>query len=149
MRRISCRVREQEEREQKRVKLLREKQQEELKLFYSQLSTALLEYPASCDSSDEQESPEFGQIINFDLPLSLKQKYYKKSLENSATHKMDVDDEEEEDDDDDGRKSAYRRLKQNLYRPPIMRPNFAIEESPPCMCVDECDHNCQNRLLNM
>lgn len=140
MRRVSYRVQEQEEREQKKLKLIQDKQQEELRLFYCQLSTGLQSFSFSRNSNEETEELEIGQIIHFDIPFCMKQKYCKNSQENSSTS---------DDDDDDGMKPAYRKLKQNLYRPPIMRPNFLIEESPPCICVDECDHNCQNRLLNM
>lgn len=51
----------------------------------------------------------------------------------------------------------YRKLQQNLYKAPLQRPNFSIDDDdiPLCVCNPSeqeqggCDDTCQNRLLYM
>ncbi|KAJ1425439.1 hypothetical protein B484DRAFT_349628, partial [Ochromonadaceae sp. CCMP2298] len=45
----------------------------------------------------------------------------------------------------------FRRLQQNLYRPPLQRPLFCSEDAPLCTCRPDtgCGLHCQNRLLYM
>ena len=45
----------------------------------------------------------------------------------------------------------YRVLKQNLYKPPMQRPSFSIEDTASCDCKVEtgCGYQCHNRMLFM
>jgi hypothetical protein len=45
----------------------------------------------------------------------------------------------------------YKKLKQNLYKAPLCRPSFNIDDAPICVCTFEsgCGENCENRLLYM
>jgi hypothetical protein len=45
----------------------------------------------------------------------------------------------------------FRRLKQNLYRPPLQRPSYnEDEDSPICGCdISGCGENCHNRTVFM
>jgi len=48
--------------------------------------------------------------------------------------------------------NPYKSLKQNLYRPPLIRPGLGPDETvPTCACLKEagCDSDCQNRQLFM
>jgi len=124
MRRQSERKIEQEKRAAQDLALQHDAQKKIINSLFDQLTNQFID-----KNSNSQEL----EYLEYDIPESWK------SLKFDLSNSENIQ----------GEDSIYKKIKQNLYRQPLIRPPFVLDDSPVCNCVDECGSHCQNRLLYM